>query len=44
MLGEDGTEKQVPTRAYVQGLEEKLRKLETMVQEQGKKIRKLTND
>ena len=44
MLGEDGTEKQVPTRAYVQGLEEKLRKLEAMVQEQGKKIRKLTND
>ena len=26
VLGEDGTERQVPTRAYVQGLERKVRK------------------
>lgn len=43
MLGEDGTERQVPTRAYVQGIEEKLRKLEAMVIEQDKKIKKLSN-
>jgi hypothetical protein len=44
MLGEDGQEKHVPTRAYVQGLEEKLRKIEATVIEQDKKIRRLTND
>lgn len=44
MLGEDGTERQVPTRAYVQGLEEKLRRLEQTVLEQDKKIRRLSND
>lgn len=44
VLGEDGTERQVPTRAYVQGLEEKLKRLEQTVLEQDKKIRRLTND
>lgn len=44
MLGEDGMEKQIPTTAYVQALEEKLRKLEAMVLEQDKKIRRLSND
>ena len=43
MLGEDGMEKQIPTQAYVQALEEKLRKLETTVLEQDKKIRRLSN-
>lgn len=44
MLGEDGVEKHIPTQAYVQALEEKLRKLEAMVLEQDKKIRRLSND
>jgi len=44
VLGEDGQERQVPTKAYVQGLEEKLRRLEALVNEQDKKLRKLTND
>jgi hypothetical protein len=44
MLGEDGQEKHVPTKAYVQGLEEKLRRIEATVMEQEKKIRRLTND
>jgi hypothetical protein len=44
MLGEDGQEKHVPTRAYVQGLEEKLRKIELQLGEQDKRIRKMTND
>lgn len=44
VLGEDGTERQVPTRAYVQGIEDKLRRLEQTVLEQDKKIRRLTND
>ncbi len=44
VLGEDGTERQVPTRAYVQGIEEKLRRLEQTVLEQDKKIRRLSND
>ena len=44
MLGEDGQEKHVPTKAYVQGLEEKLRRIEATVLEQDKKIRRLSND
>ena len=44
MLGEDGVEQHIPTQAYVQALEEKLRKLESMVLEQDKKIRRLSND
>lgn len=43
MLGEDGTERQVPTRSYVQGLEDKLRRLEERLNEQDKQIRKLRN-
>ena len=44
MLGEDGTEKQIPTQAYVVALEEKLRRLEQSVMEQDKRISRLTND
>ena len=44
MLGEDETEKQIPTYAYVQALEEKLRRLEATVLEQDKHIRRLRND
>jgi hypothetical protein len=43
ILGEDGQDRQVPTRAYVQGLEEKIRKLEERLNEQDKRIRKLNN-
>ena len=43
MLGEDETEKQIPTFAYVQALEEKLRRLEQTVLEQDKKIRRIKN-
>ena len=44
MLGEDGTEKQIPTQAYVMALEDKMRKLELQVNEQDKRIRRITND
>ena len=44
MLGEDETEKQIPTYAYVQALEEKLKRLEATVLEQDKHIRRLRND
>ena len=44
MLGEDETEKQIPTFAYVQALEEKLKRLEATVLEQDKHIRRLRND
>lgn len=44
MLGEDEQEKHIPTYAYVQALEEKLRRLEQTVLEQDKKIRRLSND
>jgi len=43
ILGEDGMDRQVPTRAYVQGLEEKIRKLEERISEQDKRIRKLSS-
>ena len=43
MLGEDEQEKQIPTYAYVQALEEKLKRLEQTVLEQDKKIRKIKN-
>ena len=44
MLGEDDTEKHIPTYAYVQALEEKLKRLEAMVLEQDKHIRRLKNE
>ena len=44
MLGEDGQERQIPTQAYVNGIEHKLRRLETSVYEHDKRIRRLTND
>jgi len=43
IIGEDGADRQVPTRAYVQGLEDKVRRLEERLNETEKKIRKLTN-
>ena len=44
MLGEDETEKQIPTYAYVQALEEKIKRLEQMMLEQDKHIRRMRND
>ena len=44
MLGEDETEKQIPTYAYVQALEEKIKRLEQTVLEQDKHIRRIRND
>ena len=43
MLGEDGTEREVPTRSYVQGLEDKMRRLEERINVQEKQIKKLRN-
>lgn len=43
MLGEDGTEREVPTRSYVQGLEDKMRKLEERINVQERQIKKLRN-
>jgi len=42
VLGEDGMERQVPTRAYVQGLEEKLRAQDLRIEMLEKKVRKLS--
>ena len=44
MLGEDETEKQIPTYAYVQALEEKIKRLEQTMLEQDKHMRRLRND
>lgn len=44
MLDEQGSEKHIPTHAYVKALEEKFARLERQLQEQDKKIRRLTND
>ena len=43
MLGEDGVEKQIPTQAYVQALEEKLRTQDARLQVLEKQLRKLNN-
>jgi|TARA_B100000035_G_scaffold100917_1_gene85599 hypothetical protein len=43
MLGEDGIEKEIPTQAYVQALEEKLRTQDTRIAVLEKQIRRLTN-
>jgi hypothetical protein len=42
VLGEDGMEREVPTRAYVQGLEEKLRAQDLRIEMLEKKVRKLS--
>ena len=42
VLGEDGMEREVPTRAYVQGLEEKLRAQNLRIEMLEKKVRKLS--
>lgn len=44
MLGEDGTEKMVPTQAYVQALEEKVKQQDARLAILEKQIRRLNND
>lgn len=44
LLGEDGQEKQIPTKAYVLGIEQKLRQLEAISRDHDKKIARLNND
>ena len=44
MMDSTGREKQVATIAYVQGIEEKLRKLVGLVNEQDVKIRRLSKN
>ena len=44
MLGEDGQEKYVPTKAYVQGLEEKVKQQDARLAVLEKQIRRLNND
>ena len=44
VLGEDGNERQVPTRAYVQGLEEKIRMMDSRIQMLEKQARRARHD
>jgi hypothetical protein len=44
VLGEDGAERRVPTQAYVQGLEEKVRQQDSRLAVLEKQIRRLSND
>lgn len=44
MLDEHGQEKLIPTQAYVRGLEEQLRKLNALVVEQGRDLRRVSNE
>lgn len=44
MLGEDGIEKQIPTQAYVQALEEKVKQQDARLAVLEKQIRRLNND
>lgn len=44
MLGEDGIEKHIPTQAYVQALEEKVKQQDARLAVLEKQIRRLNND
>lgn len=44
MLGEDGVEREVPTRKYVQALEDKIRSQDTRLHILEKKLRSMSND
>ena len=44
MLGEDGIEKRIPTEAYVQALEEKVRQQDARLAVLEKQIRRINND
>lgn len=39
MLGEDGTERQIPTQKYVQGLEQKLKEQDARISQLERKLR-----
>jgi len=44
VLGEDGSERKVPTQAYVQGLEEKVRRQDARISVLEKQVRRLANN
>jgi hypothetical protein len=44
MLGEDGVEKRIPTEAYVQALEEKVKQQDARLAMLEKQIRRINND
>lgn len=44
MLGEDGIEKRIPTEAYVQALEEKVKQQDARLAVLEKQIRRINND
>jgi len=44
MLGEDGIEKRIPTEAYVQALEEKVKQQDARLAMLEKQIRRINND
>jgi len=44
MLGEDGVEKRIPTEAYVQALEEKVKQQDARLAVLEKQIRRINND
>ncbi len=44
ILGEDGQEKHIPTKAYVQGLEEKIKQQDNRLAILEKQLRRLSND
>lgn len=44
LLGEDGTEREVPSRRYVQALEEKIRLQDARISVLEKKLRSVGND
>lgn len=44
LLGEDGTEREIPSRKYVQALEEKLRLQDVRISVLEKKLRSVTQD
>tara|TARA_Y100000592_G_C5352358_1_gene259465 strand:- start:297 stop:587 length:291 start_codon:yes stop_codon:yes gene_type:complete len=44
VLGEDGQEKHIPTKAYVQGLEEKIKQQDNRLSMLEKQLRRLSND
>ena len=44
LLGEDGMEKHIPTQAYVQALEEKVKQQDARLAVLEKQIRRLNND
>lgn len=44
MLGEDGTEKEIPTQRYARSLEEKIRKQDAVIENLQKQVNRLSRD